>query len=264
MQTLNSFKWFQNYSSTWNPNKFKYSCENLTVCLLVAWLIFQSTKNCQINWPLSDICVLSGYNAPAVMQYLWNSVVQWFTYLRVPAYQLLPIHHNNYKTEGQKKPDLCVTNTGDLQEEINKRMGLAAAMNFLWRALWWHLIIVWATKIWVFNTSVIPILLYGSETWPKTQVLAKQLDALNVHCLRMIKCVRWQGHITNKEVQAWTKQTPAHVIMKRCLHWYGHLMHCPSEHLASQCLKFEPAGTGFKRSRGKPWAHRWISLMVTL
>ena len=57
------------------------------------------------------------------------------------------------------------------------------------------------------------------------------------------------------------KEAPAHVIVtKGHLHWYGHLIHCPTEHLTLQCLKFEPAGTGLKRLRGKPHV-RWMDVI---
>ena len=59
-----------------------------------------------------------------------------------------------------------VTIMGGLQEEINRRRGLTvAALNFLWIPLSNSQ----ATKMWVYNTSVTPVLLHGSETWPLTQ-----------------------------------------------------------------------------------------------
>ena len=52
----------------------------------------------------------------------------------------------------------------------------------------------------MYNTSVIPIFLYGSETWPLTWTLTKQFDVSNAHCPRMIEHIRCQNHITNEEV----------------------------------------------------------------
>ena len=102
-----------------------------------------------------------------------------------------------------------VINTGDLQEEINRRRGLeVAAMNFLCRPLWWHLSISWVSKMWVYSTLVIAILLFGLKTWPLTQTLTKQLDAFDVHCLRMIEYIRWQDHISNEEDLSLNKKKP--------------------------------------------------------
>ena len=79
--------------------------------------------------------------------------------------------------------------------------------------------------MWMYNTSVFPILLYRSETWPLTQRLTKKCNTFSAHCLRMIEHIRWQDHIASEEVCVRMKQALAHVIVaKGWLHWYGHLM----------------------------------------
>ena len=57
------------------------------------------------------------------------------------------------------------------------------------------------------------------------------------------------------------KQAPTHVIVKKgCLHWYGCLICHASEHLTLQHLKFELAGAGCKRPRGRSHV-RWMDII---
>ena len=52
-----------------------------------------------------------------------------------------------------------ITNTGDLQPDINRRIGLATGV-------WRHSSISLETKLRVYQASVLAGLLYGSECWP--------------------------------------------------------------------------------------------------
>lgn len=58
-----------------------------------------------------------------------------------------------------------VTNNGNIATEINWRHALAAsAMKTLWKPLWKHCSMSRETKLRIYNTSVLSILLYGAET----------------------------------------------------------------------------------------------------
>ena len=74
-----------------------------------------------------------------------------------------------------------VTNAGDLNEEISCHQSLAAAMmQSLSRPLLRHICITQCTKLGVYNVSVVPILLYGSETWLLSESLTKKIDGFDL------------------------------------------------------------------------------------
>lgn len=85
-----------------------------------------------------------------------------------------------------------VTDNGDLKPEITHRRALAAsALQSLWKPLWQHQIISRKTKLWINNSAILSILLYGSETWPLNKTLAERMDGFDRRALRTIENIRW-------------------------------------------------------------------------
>jgi hypothetical protein len=56
------------------------------------------------------------------------------------------------------------------------------------------------TKVWLFNSNVKTILLYGAETWKTTKSLLHNLQVFINNCLRRILNIRWPEKISNKEL----------------------------------------------------------------
>ena len=74
-----------------------------------------------------------------------------------------------------------LSHDGSLLPEVNRRRDIAAGvMQGLKRPLWRHRNISRATKIRIYNSSVISVLLYGSETWPKNKSLEARLDGFEI------------------------------------------------------------------------------------
>ena len=77
-----------------------------------------------------------------------------------------------------------ITNTGDLQPDINLRIGLATGvMRSLRQPLWRHSSISLETKLRVYQASVLSVLLYGSECWPISTSLCSRLSVFDMHPL---------------------------------------------------------------------------------
>ena len=71
---------------------------------------------------------------------------------------------------------------------------------------------------------ILPILLYGADTWSMTVASSRRLDAFDQWCLRRIIHIPYTAHITNEEVRRRTGQPPVtSVIAKRRLRLFGHL-----------------------------------------
>ena len=61
-------------------------------------------------------------------------------------------------------------------------------------------LIVKATKIHGYNASLFSFPLHGLEIWEITEMLVRKIEAFDSHFLQMIKCDRWQEHVTNSVI----------------------------------------------------------------
>ena len=57
------------------------------------------------------------------------------------------------------------------------------------------------TKITIFKTNVVAIVLYGCETWRMTKEDEYKLNVFQHKCSRKILKVYWQMKISNKEIR---------------------------------------------------------------
>jgi len=64
----------------------------------------------------------------------------------------------------------------------------------------WRSRISLSTKLRLYNTCILPIILYGSECWAITKEDARRINALHQWCLRMLLGIKWYHFISNDEV----------------------------------------------------------------
>ncbi|CAH1242627.1 Hypp6909 [Branchiostoma lanceolatum] len=155
-----------------------------------------------------------------------------------------------------------ISKTGDIKPEVNQRRAQAAAvLQSLWKPLWRHRHITQQTKLRIYNSSVIPVLLYGSEAWPLNNTLEARLDGFDSRALRRIAGIRWHEHVSNIELRELTKQPPAsRLAAMRRIRWYGHVLRLPPEHPTRAMLDFDPKQAGWRRPRGAPRT-RWMDVV---
>jgi len=55
------------------------------------------------------------------------------------------------------------------------------------------------TKLRLYNVYILPVLLYGSDTWSVTEA-SRRLDAFDQWCLRRILRIPYTAHVTNVSV----------------------------------------------------------------
>jgi len=88
----------------------------------------------------------------------------------------------------------------------------------------WRSSISLQTKIRLYNVYILPILLYGADTWSMTSTSSRRIDAFDQWCLRHILRIPYTAHVTNDEVRRRTCQPPAtHLITTRRLRLFGHI-----------------------------------------
>ncbi len=124
----------------------------------------------------------------------------------------------------------------------------------------WHSKLTLATKLRIYNISVIAGLLYAGESWTMTAADYDRLDAFDSQCLRKILGIRWQDFVTNAEVRRRTQQPLASTTLKaRRLSLFGHTSRLALT--ADTRMAFDGAlapSREWKRPRGRP-RNTWLS-----
>ncbi|CAH1266646.1 Hypp3472 [Branchiostoma lanceolatum] len=139
--------------------------------------------------------------------------------------------------------NLCTVNFvssfKDLGSTITKTGGVKPDTNQ--RPLWRHRHITRQTRLRVYNSSVMSVPLYSSETWPLKSILEARLDGFDSRALRRITCIRWHERVSNRELRELTNQPTASCLAAmRRIRWYGHVFRLPPEHPTRAMLDFNP------------------------
>ena len=110
---------------------------------------------------------------------------------------------------------------------MKKRIALAGVtFHRLWEKVFKRREISLAIKLRLLNAAVMPILLYGSETWRLTTAMENQLNACENRWLRRIFRIEYMERISLSivKVRARTGQEIAeNTVRKRRMKWCGHI-----------------------------------------
>lgn len=150
-----------------------------------------------------------------------------------------------------------MTKKGGTKEDISSRIAKARAAYGQLRTTWNTRQIATSTKIRIFKSCVLAVLLYGSETWSYT---GRELSAAQVFvnkCLRRILGIFWPLTITNSQLYQQSNCEPLEQTIKRKRwSWIGHTLRKPHDSICRQALEWNPQGN---RRRGRPkqtWRRR--------
>lgn len=159
-----------------------------------------------------------------------------------------------------------ISNTGRSGPDILRRLGLASSAMSSLRRVWRLKKLKLTTKLCIYRTCVIPVLLYGSETWTLLKCDFGRLEAFHLRCQRSILGIRWFDFISNNEIIA-TTQLPsiASLILRRQRALFSHIARLDDNTPAKKALniainawKGRPPATGWTRPRGRPRSP-WIA-----
>jgi len=155
--------------------------------------------------------------------------------------------------------------TGYCRPDMKRRIAMASSVMSSLSKVWRDRRLQLTTKIFVYRTLVLPVLLYAAETWTILAADVKTIEAFHMKCQRQILRVRWQEHVTNIEITRRTKLPPLlDAIVKRRDSVFGHIARLPAEVPAHQVLQCQvdlslgrrPDST-WKRHPGRP-RNRWL------
>lgn len=143
-----------------------------------------------------------------------------------------------------------IESTGSTTKEVLTRIGQAnGAFNRL-RKVWRSQSFSIRLKLRLFNSNVMPVLLYAAETWHLNQEQELRILAFENTCLRRILNIRWQQRITNQSIRDKTGQPlVTHIIRVRRWRYLGHVLRMDNLRLPNAALHWQPSGP---RRRGRP------------
>ena len=149
-----------------------------------------------------------------------------------------------------------ISSDGTLDKDIGRRIGLASGamqnLNKIWRARDLSI----ATKVRMYQTLILSLLLYNSETWALRAKDENRLRVFEMTCLRRIMGVTRRDRIRNSRIRKLLdmERDVVERIKERRLRLYGHIMRMDQKRLPVIALQGEVKG---KRSRGRP-RKRWL------
>lgn len=143
-----------------------------------------------------------------------------------------------------------VTEEGGTEKDVDVRTRKALGAYTTLHRVWNNNMYSTATKIKVFKSCVLSVLLYGCETWYVVDEIQNKLRVFVNRCLRRILKIFWPNRISN--VELWNRSNFRDVnieIRRRKFGWIGHTLRKPPTEICHQALSYNPQGS---RRPGRP------------
>ena len=124
------------------------------------------------------------------------------------------------------------------ESEVNTRLGRAwGVMTSLDHGVWRCRYLCRMMKVRVFRSSVLPVLLYGCETWTLIRDLRRRLNSFGVGSLQRILGYCWSDFVSNKRLLRETQvRFVTCIVYEHQLWLYGHVARFPDADPAHQIL----------------------------
>ena len=116
------------------------------------------------------------------------------------------------------------------------------------------------TTLCLYQTYILPVLMYGCETWATTKYLLSRLDAFDIWALRKILRIPYTRHVSNAEVRRTTGCSPlSHLVANRRLRLFGYIARrSPREnHHRALAACIRQVSPDWKWPAGRP-SHTWL------
>jgi len=144
-------------------------------------------------------------------------------------------------------------------EEVAVRISKATKVfRALYHPLWKRRQVSMETKVAIYQAAVLPVLLYGSETWVLSVKESSRLEVFNMRCVRVIAGVTKFDHKRNEELREKTGIcTVEELVTRSRLRWLGHVARMTEDRLPPQLLYGQLEG---RNKMGRP-VGRWRDMV---
>jgi hypothetical protein len=145
------------------------------------------------------------------------------------------------------------TKDGTSVKEVKIRLAQAHSAMARLAILWKNKAISFPTKIVLYRSLVLSVLLYGCESWTLTADLERRIQAFENKCFRRMLGISYREHKTNEyvwqqvSILAGPQELLLSTVKRRKLSWFGHV--CRHDALPKIILQGTVDG---KRRRGRP------------
>ena len=90
--------------------------------------------------------------------------------------------------------------------------------------IWSDKCLTFNTKLCIYQTLVLSVLLYAADTWTLLPADVRTLDAFHQKCLRQLLGIRWCDRVRNDEVLQLSGLTSlSHLLSRRRISVFGHV-----------------------------------------
>lgn len=146
------------------------------------------------------------------------------------------------------------------EQDVTRRIGLASGVVQTLAKIWRAKDIGLKTKIKVYDTLVLSVLLYNAETWTLKETTKQRLRVFEMSCLRRIGGVTRRDRIRNTTIKErlGVRQDVIQRVAKERLRYFGHVMRMDQHRLPNIALHGRVHG---QRNRGRP-KKRWLDNIV--
>ena len=132
------------------------------------------------------------------------------------------------------------SNVPSVEADVKRRTRLAAwAFGRLKRTVWTNQDISRLLKVRIYKALILPIAIYGAESWTLRQADTRQLESFEMRCLRVILGVHLMDRVKNEEIRQRLNipNTICEEVSKRRMKWFGHVVRMPHHRLPLQAYK---------------------------
>ena len=145
-----------------------------------------------------------------------------------------------------------ISNDATVSKDLDNRLPKASSfLGRLSKRVWQNYSLRLSTKIQAYRAVIISILLYGAETWVLYWKEIRLLEQFHQCCLHSILGIKWQDHVSNKEVlQTASLPSMQSILLQVQLCWAGHVARREDVHMP-KAVVFSELQEG-KRDHGAP------------
>ena len=141
---------------------------------------------------------------------------------------------------------------GDSEPDVKRRISKASQAFSMLKNIWKSKRLNRNTKIRIFRSNVVSVLLYGCESWKATTTISRMLEVFQNRCLRRILNIFWPNTISNIELHRKTSSSSIMTeIKRRRWTWIGHVIRMPSDAFPKIALRWTLNAGRRKRGRSK-------------
>ena len=119
-----------------------------------------------------------------------------------------------------------ITSDGDCSHEIKRRLLLGRKAMTNLDSIWKSKDITLPTKVCLVKAMVLPVVIYGCESWTVKKAECWRIDVLELWCWRRLLRVPWIARISKQSIlkQISPEYSLEGLMLKVKLQYYGHLM----------------------------------------